>query len=159
MSWRAAALALALLGVGGCASTQAAGAQAPVHAAPVEIGSSLPFAATVEAIQQALQAKGLRVFAVIDHAAAAREAGMAMRPATVVLFGRPQAGTPLMQADPALALDLPLRVLVAEDASGRVTVSWHRSSTLAAIHGLPPERLAPLDAAEPLLRAAVQARP
>lgn len=78
------------------------------------VDSRYGFRETITRLEQAIQAKGMKVFARIDHQAAAQEAGLQMQPATVLIFGAPKAGTPLMVKDPALALQLPLRVLVTE---------------------------------------------
>jgi uncharacterized protein (DUF302 family) len=78
--------------------------------------SSSGYAATAERLIAAIEDRGLTVFARIDHAAAAREAGMELAAEEVVLFGNPRAGTPLMQADPRVGVELPLRILIWEDA-------------------------------------------
>jgi uncharacterized protein (DUF302 family) len=80
--------------------------------------SSSGYAVTVERLIEAIDNKGLTVFARIDHAAAAREAGMALAAEEVVLFGNPRAGTPLMQTDPRVGVELPLRILIWEDGEG-----------------------------------------
>ena len=95
----------------------------PAQAATVSprihtVASKYPFAETVTRLQNAIQAKGMTVFAVIDHHAAARQNGLEMQPATVIVFGTPKAGTPLMVKDPAFALQLPLRVLVTQTPEG-----------------------------------------
>ena len=82
------------------------------------VASKYPFDETVTRLQNAIQAKGMTVFAVIDHRAAARQSGLEMQPATVIVFGTPKAGTPLMVKDPAFALQLPLRVLVTQTPAG-----------------------------------------
>ncbi|MGP1365672.1 DUF302 domain-containing protein, partial [Neisseria sicca] len=76
--------------------------------------SKYSFDDTVRRLETAVKEKGMTVFAVIDHQAAARQSGLDMQPAKVIVFGTPKAGTPLMQKDPAFALQLPLRVLVTE---------------------------------------------
>jgi uncharacterized protein (DUF302 family) len=80
--------------------------------------SSSGYAATAERLIEAIDDRGLTVFARIDHAAAAREAGMELAAEEVVLFGNPRAGTPLMQTDPRVGVELPLRILIWEDAEG-----------------------------------------
>lgn len=96
------------------------------------VNSQYTFAQTVQRLTQAVQSKGMTVFATIDHAAAAKQAGLTMQPATVIIFGTPKAGTPLMIKDPTLALQLPLRVLVTE-VDGKVQVVFN--DTRAIIHG------------------------
>ena len=80
--------------------------------------SSSGYAATAERLIEAIDDRGLTVFARIDHAAAAREAGMELAAEEVVLFGNPRAGTPLMQTDPGVGVELPLRILIWEDEVG-----------------------------------------
>jgi uncharacterized protein (DUF302 family) len=95
-----------------------------------------------------LAAKGLTVFAVIDHSGAAAAAGLTLRDTKVVVFGNPQAGTPIMVAAPFSALDLPLRVLIVDDA-GTTRLVWTKSAVLGARYGLSPqltERIAGIDA-------------
>jgi uncharacterized protein (DUF302 family) len=102
----------------------------------VTIESAHPFAATLERLQAQLRAKGVTVFAQFDHAAGAAEAGLALRPTTVVVFGNPAAGTRLMQESQLAGIDLPLRVLVWQDADGQVRLSWNDTGWIAARHGL-----------------------
>jgi uncharacterized protein (DUF302 family) len=90
---------------------------------------------TVARLSALVAAKGMKLFAVIDQAAEAREAGLDLRDTTLVIFGSPAAGTPVMAASPLAAVDLPLKVLVWDD-SGRVKVSYNAPAWLAARHGL-----------------------
>ena len=110
-------------------------------------------AETVAKLKTALIARGVTLFAIIDHAAEAEKAGLIMPPTQVVLFGSPSAGTPLMLAAPALALDLPLRILVAEE-NGETWLSWNSLPYFEQRHGLSLVQLAPLDAAGRLAEAA-----
>ena len=80
--------------------------------------SASGYAATVDRLVEAIDAKGLTVFARIDHAAAAREAGMELAAEEVVLFGSPRVGTPLMQTDPSVGVELPLRILIWQNGDG-----------------------------------------
>lgn len=91
---------------------------------------------TLDRLEAALRAGGVTVFARIDHAAGAASVGMALRPTEVTIFGNPRAGTPLMQAVQTIGLDLPLRVLAWEDASGDVWVTYNDPAWLAARHAL-----------------------
>ena len=116
--------------------------------------SGAAFGPTLERLERAITAAGLRVFARIDHAAGAREVGMAMPPTTVLLYGHPRGGTPVMLAAPLAALDLPLRVLVREDAAGRTLVSFRPAAALLAQDGVPAELAVRL---EPAQRALVEA--
>jgi len=94
---------------------------------------------TVEKLEAALQAKGVKLFAVIDHSGEAEQAGMHMRPTKLLIFGNPKAGTPLMVASPTAAIDLPLKILVWEDNSGQVQISYNSPAYLQTRHGFPEE--------------------
>jgi uncharacterized protein (DUF302 family) len=94
---------------------------------------------TVERLKSILQAKGVTLFAIIDHSGEAEEAGMKMPPTKLLIFGNPKSGTPLMLAAPSSALDLPLKILVREDAARKVWISFNSPAYLAKRHGLPPE--------------------
>jgi uncharacterized protein (DUF302 family) len=96
---------------------------------------------TVESLKQILQAKGVNLFALVDHSGEAEKVGLQMRPTKLVIFGSPKAGTPLMQAAPSIAIDLPLKILVWEDAQGKVWVSYNSPAYLQQRHNLPPELL------------------
>ena len=86
---------------------------------------------TVERLKSLLSQKGIEVFAHIDHAAGARKVGLSLRPTEVLIFGNPQAGTPLMQGRQTIGLDLPLRALVWEDGEGKVWLTYRRVQGLA----------------------------
>jgi uncharacterized protein (DUF302 family) len=96
---------------------------------------------TVEKLKGILQAKGVTLFALVDHSGEAEKAGMNMRPTKLMIFGSPKAGTPLMLAAPSIAIDLPLKILVWEDVQGKVWVSYNSPAYLQARHGVPPELL------------------
>jgi uncharacterized protein (DUF302 family) len=102
----------------------------------VTLPSDAPFAATLARLLAALQARNITVFAQIDHAAGAQSVTMPLRPTTVVIFGNPAAGTPLMQAEQRMGLDLPLKALVWEDEHGGAHVSYRDPAKLAAQHGV-----------------------
>ena len=95
--------------------------------------------ATVEKLKAILQAKGVMLFALVDHSGEAEKAGMKMRPTKLLIFGNPKAGTPLMLAAPTMAIDLPLKLLVAEDADGKVWLSYNSPEYLRQRHNLPAE--------------------
>jgi uncharacterized protein (DUF302 family) len=84
---------------------------------------------TVEKLKSVLQAKGVTLFAVVDHSGEAEKVGMKMRPTKLLIFGSPKAGTPLMLAAPSIAIDLPLKILIWEDARGNVWISTTAPST------------------------------
>ena len=90
---------------------------------------------TVSALTSMISAKGMKLFAVIDQSAEARDAGLSLRETTLVIFGSPAAGTPVMAAAPLAALDLPLKVLVWAD-EGQTKVSYYAPASLAARHHL-----------------------
>jgi len=94
---------------------------------------------TVERVKNILQAKGVMLFAVIDHSGAAAKVGIKMRPTKLLIFGSPKAGTPLMLAAPSIAIDLPLKILVWEDADGKVWLSYNSPEYLQQRHGLPQD--------------------
>lgn len=140
-------IALALLAFTGSASAQER----------VDLASAHPFAATVQRLELGLRDAGMTVFARLDHQAAAHQAGLAMPPTLVLVYGNPRGGTPLMLQRPALALDLPLRVLVREDAERRVWVSYHPAADWAPRQGLSTTQLQGLARAEAVLaRAAAE---
>ena|ERR1700688_4654313 len=94
---------------------------------------------TVEALSNILKSKGVAVFALIDHSGEAEKVGLKMRPTKLLIFGNPKAGTPLMLASPSSAIDLPLKLLVWEDAQSKVWLSYNSPEYLRERHGLPQE--------------------
>ena len=107
---------------------------------------------TVQRLNGILQSKGVVLFALIDHSGEAEKAGMKMPPTKLLIFGNPKAGTPLMLAAPSIALDLPLKILVWQDAQGKVWLSYNIPEYLMKRHGL-PENLLPVLAAVKALAA------
>ena len=95
--------------------------------------------ATVEKVKSILQAKNVKLFAVVDHSGEARNAGLKMPDTKLLIFGNPAGGTPAMLAAPTLALDLPLKILVWEDAQGQVWVSYNSVEYLRERHRVPAE--------------------
>lgn len=96
---------------------------------------------TVELLKRILQAKGVTVFALVDHSGEAEKVGMEMRPTKLLIFGSPKAGTPIMLAAPSIALDLPLKILVWEDEQGKIWSSYNSAEYLQERHGVPPQLL------------------
>jgi uncharacterized protein (DUF302 family) len=92
---------------------------------------------TVQRLEEILAAKGVTLFAAIDHSGEAEKAGFQMRPCKLLIFGNPKVGTPLMLASPLAALDLPLKILVWEKADGTVSLSYNDSTYLQHRHELP----------------------
>jgi uncharacterized protein (DUF302 family) len=111
---------------------------------------------TVARFTEVLAAKGVKLFAVIDHSGEAAKVGLALRDTKVVIFGAPQAGTPVMQAVPVAALDLPLKVLVWDD-EGQTKLTYTAPAGLAARYGLSDELTARLAAIDPVTDAVVAA--
>ena len=95
--------------------------------------------ATVARLQDLLKAKGIALFALVDHSGEAAKAGMQMPNTKLLIFGNPRAGTPIMLAAPSAAIDLPLKILVAEDSAGRVSISFNDPAWLQRRHGFPAE--------------------
>jgi uncharacterized protein (DUF302 family) len=116
--------------------------------------SPRPVAATVDRLTGLIAAKGMKLFAVIDQRAEAEKAGLELRETVLVLFGSPVAGTPVMDAVPLAALDLPLKVLIWND-NGATKVTYTAPDALAARHGLTPELAARLAGIGPLTDALV----
>jgi len=104
---------------------------------------------TVTRLEAVLKSSGMTVFARIDHRAEAEKVGLAMRPSQVIIFGNPKGGTPLMAASPTVAIDLPLKALIWEDASGRVWLSYNAAAYLKTRHNISgkDEAIAALDRA------------
>ena len=96
---------------------------------------------TVDKLEEILEAKGVKLFALIDHSGEAEKVGLQMRPTKLLIFGNPKAGTPLMIASPSIAIDLPLKILVWEDSNGEVRISYNAPSYLQARHDLSPDLL------------------
>jgi uncharacterized protein (DUF302 family) len=105
------------------------------------------FAETVEKLEALLKEKGIKLFTIIDHSGEAASAGLAMPSTRVFVFGNPKGGTPLMLTTPSLAIDLPLKILIAEDAQGKVWISWNDPTYLQQRHGFPKELMANIGAA------------
>jgi len=91
---------------------------------------------TIDAVEADVKSKGMTIFARIDHAAGAKEAGLALRPTLLLVFGNARGGTPLMQADQRIGIDLPLKMLAWEDAAGKTWLSYNDPAWLAQRHGL-----------------------
>lgn len=106
---------------------------------------------TIDRLVTVLQAKGITIFARIDQQAEAEKVGLSLRPTQLLLFGNPQAGTPLMVAEPTIALDLPLKVLAWEAADGTVWLSYNDPNYLKQRFSLPDELVKNIDVITPLI--------
>ena len=92
---------------------------------------------TVDRLKGILQSKGITLFALVDHSGEAEKVGMKMLPTKLLIFGNPKGGTPLMLAAPSAAIDLPLKILVWQDAQGKVWLSYNSPEYLKQRHDLP----------------------
>jgi len=110
--------------------------------------------ATVKKLKGILQAKGVALFALVDHSGEAEKVGLKMLPTKLLIFGSPKAGTPLMIASPSIAIDLPLKILIAEDAEGKVWVSYNAPQYLRERHNVPESLLQNIAVIEALATAA-----
>ena len=129
----------------------------PTNPDPVQIVSAVRFQPTVDRLAKAIESAGLTLFARIDHAAGARDAGLDMPPTVVLIYGNAKGGTPIMLAAPLVALDLPLRVLVREDANGQAVVSFHPIAPMLRQAGVPDALATRLEPAQRILLDAIRA--
>ena len=111
---------------------------------------------TIGRIESAVTAKGMQVFALIDHGGEAKKVGLAMRPTELLIFGNPKGGTALMVAKPTVAIDLPMKALAWEDENGKVWLTYNSPELLHERHGVPTELTSKLDSVGKLLEAAVE---
>lgn len=109
---------------------------------------------TVQKLKGILQVKGVTLFALVDHSGEAAKAGMSMPNTKLLIFGSPKAGTPVMLAAPSIAIDLPLKILIAEDSAGKVWISYNSPQFLAERHGVSTEQMKILAVIEALATAA-----
>jgi uncharacterized protein (DUF302 family) len=103
-----------------------------------------------------VEARGLKVFTVVDHSGEAERAGLKMRPTQLVIFGSPKGGTPVMVAASTIAIDLPLKVLVWEDADGKVWVTYNSPEYLQQRHSVPADLVKNISAVGGLVEKAVE---
>lgn len=122
----------------------------------VRLASRYSVDETLKRLLLAFDGKGIQPFGLIDHSGEATKAGLTMPTTRVLIFGSPKAGTPLMVAAPSLAIDLPLKVLVAEDASGKVFVTYNSPEYLQERHGVPADLIKNLAGAGALIASAVE---
>lgn len=121
----------------------------------VHLGSPYTVPETLKRLESILQSRGLTVFARIDHSGEAGKVGMKMRSTQLIIFGSPKGGTPVMLASPTLALDLPLKALVWEDAGGKVWVSYNSAEYLTQRHNIPDDLVKNIAIIGPLLQSVV----
>jgi len=120
----------------------------------IKIASQHSVATTMERLEALLKERGVLIFARIDFSADAARVGLTMRPEQLLIFGNPRAGTPLMQVEPVVGLDLPLKALVWEDSAGAVWIAYNDPQHITARHGLAATMSANLAAVVPLLQLA-----
>jgi uncharacterized protein (DUF302 family) len=122
----------------------------------IDIPSSHPVDETVEKLKGILQTRGVTLFALVDHSGEAEKVGVKMRPTKLLIFGNPKAGTPVMLAAPSSAIDLPLKILIWEDAQGKVWVTYNSAVYLQERHSLPPELRRNIEVVETLATKAAE---
>ena len=111
---------------------------------------------TIDRIEKAVTAKGMRIFARIDHGGEAKKVGLEMKPTELLIFGNPKGGTPLMVAKPTAAIDLPMKALAWEDKDGNVWLTYNSPELLRQRHGVPAELISKLDSVGALLEQAAE---
>ena len=119
----------------------------------ITVASNFPATETIDRLEAEVRARGMTVFARIDHAAGAAQVGLDLRPTEVVIFGNARGGTPLMRAAQTIGIDLPLKALVSEDATGKVWLSYNDPNWLAQRHELGAEIAQPISTLTAMLAA------
>ena len=122
----------------------------------VHLSSPYSVPETLKRLDSILQARGLTVFARIDHSGEAEKVGMKMHPTQLIIFGSPKGGTPVMVASPTLAIDLPLKALVWKDAGGKVWLSYNSAEYLKQRHNIPDDLVKNIAVVGPLLQSVIQ---
>jgi uncharacterized protein (DUF302 family) len=122
----------------------------------IDIPSNHSVDETVEKLKGILQARGVNLFALVDHSGEAEKVGLKMGPTKLLIFGNPKAGTPVMLAAPSSAIDLPLKILIWEDAQQKVWVSYNSPVYLRERHNLPPDLLQNIAVVETLATKAAE---
>ena len=122
----------------------------------IRVASHYSVGETVVRLGAAFEAKGMKMFGLIDHSGEAEKAGLKMRPTKVLIFGNPKGGTPVMLAAPSVAIDLPLKVLVWEDARGKVWCTYNGPEYLQQRHGIPMELVKNISGVGALVQKALE---
>ncbi len=120
----------------------------------IQIVSNHTVEETVRRLREVLDSKGVKLFATVYHGGEAASAGMSMPPTMLLIFGSPKVGTPLMLAAPSIAIDLPLKALVSEDADGTVRISYNSPAYLQERHGIPENLIQNISVVESFAAAA-----
>jgi uncharacterized protein (DUF302 family) len=121
----------------------------------VQVTSEHSFADTVSRLESTIGSRGLTIFAKIDFGGDAERSGLKMNPTQLLIFGNPKVGTPLMLASPTLAIDFPLKVLVSENPTGKVWVSYNSLEYLKSRHNIPENLLKNIAGIESIVQTAV----
>src|ERR1700691_2152649 len=122
----------------------------------LQVASPRSVEETVQRLKSVIAQQGLQLFSLVDHSGEAEKVGLKMRPTKVLIFGSPKGGTPLMVASPSLAIDLPMKALVAEDENGRVWLTYNSPDYLKERHNVPEDLIKNLAGAGPLMEKAVE---
>jgi uncharacterized protein (DUF302 family) len=122
----------------------------------VHLSSPYSFSETLKRVETVLQERGLTIFCHVDHSGEAEKVGLKMNPTQLILFGSPKGGTPVMVASPTIAIDLPLKALIWQDAGGNVWVSYNSPEYVQHRHGVPADLVKNISGAGPLLQLAVK---
>ena len=122
----------------------------------VQVASRYSVDETLSKLEGALESKGLRIFARVDHSGEAEKVGLKMLPAKLLIFGNPKGGTPLMVAAPSIAIDLPLKALVSQDKDGKVWLTYNSAEYLKDRHGVPGELVKNIAGAGPIMEKAIE---
>jgi uncharacterized protein (DUF302 family) len=122
----------------------------------VQVASPYSVEETLKRLESVLGQRGAQVFALIDHSGEAEKVGMKMRPTKLLIFGNPKGGTPPMVAAPTLAIDLPLKALIAEDANGKTWVSYNSPEYLRDRHGVPEDLIKNISVVGSMVAKAVE---
>jgi uncharacterized protein (DUF302 family) len=122
----------------------------------IHLGSQRTVEETTQRLEALLSERGVTIFARVDHSGEAAKVGLAMRPTKLLIFGSPKGGTPLMQAAPTLAIDLPLKALFWQDAEGKVWLTYNDPSYLRQRHDFPAEMLPNITVVNALFAKAVE---
>ena len=122
----------------------------------IHLNSAHSVSETLARLEAIVQSKGIPILALIDHSGDAARAGLEMHPTKLLIFGNAKAGTPLMIASPTLAIDLPLKALVWEDADGKVWLSYNSPAYLTQRHAIPDDLLSNIAGIVPICAEAVR---
>lgn len=120
------------------------------------LGSPYSVPETLKRVESLFQESGLTIFCRVDHSGEAEKTGLKMQPTQLIVFGSPKGGTPVMVASPTIAIDLPLKALIWQDAAGKVWISYNSPEYLQQRHNVPADLVKNISAAGPLLQLAVK---